>query len=134
MTVWQRYLVLQAPGWILAGVLAAVLIESFSLPGWVAGGLVALMVFKDFVLYPFLKRAYEDSKPAGAEALIGSVGTARETLAPEGYVEVRGELWLARARPEDVPIQPGSKVRVVAADGVALEVRRADSPIRRAKD
>lgn len=134
MTVWQRYLVLQAPGWILAAVFAAVLIEYFSLPGWVAGGLLALIILKDFVLYPFLRSAYEDSKPSGAQALIGSIGTARETLAPEGYVEVRGELWLARVHPEDAPIQEGGKIRVVAAGGVELEVRRAESPIQTAKN
>lgn len=134
MTVWQRYLVLQVPGWILAGVCAVVLIEYLSVPGWAAGGLLALIILKDLVLYPFLRCAYENAKPSGARALIGAVGTARETLAPEGYVEVRGELWLARVRPEDAPIQEGSKVRVVAADGVELQVRRAESPIQTATD
>jgi membrane protein implicated in regulation of membrane protease activity len=127
MTVWQRYLLLQVPGWILAAVFAAVLMEYFSLPGWAAGGLLALIILKDFLLYPFLRRAYEDAEPAGAGALVGSVGTARQTLAPEGYVEVRGELWLAHAHPEDGPIAEGSRVVVVAADGVRLEVRRADA-------
>jgi membrane protein implicated in regulation of membrane protease activity len=125
MKVWQRYLLLQAPGWILAAVFALLLIEYLSLPGWAAGALLALIVFKDFALYPFLRRAYEGARPAGGAALIGAVGTARELLNPEGYIEVRGELWLAETTAAEAPIAAGSRVEVVAADGVRLRVRRA---------
>ncbi len=125
MTVWQRYLLLQAPGWILAAAVAYLLERYFSLPAWAGGGLLALLVLKDLVLYPHLRRAYEGARPAGAEALIGAVGKARQTLDPEGYIEVRGELWLAEARAPEAPIAAGSLVEIVAADGVRLQVRPA---------
>lgn len=131
MKVWQRYVLLQAPGWVLAAVFALLLIEYLSLPAWAAGALLAVIVLKDFALYPFLRRAYEGARPAGAAALIGAVGTARQTLNPEGYIEVRGELWLAEATAAEAPIAAGSRVAVMAADGVHLRVRRvegADQP------
>jgi membrane-bound serine protease (ClpP class) len=57
---------------------------------------------------------------AGAEVLIGSSGEAREELAPEGLVFVRGALW--RAVAADKPIPAGSAVQVVGRRGLQLEV------------
>ncbi|MFI4971468.1 MAG: nodulation protein NfeD [Candidatus Dormiibacterota bacterium] len=57
---------------------------------------------------------------AGAESLVGSVGEAREELAPEGLVFVRGALWRAVAAPPT--IHTGSPVRVVGREGLELEV------------
>ena len=57
---------------------------------------------------------------AGAEVLIGAAGEAREELAPEGLVFVRGALW--RAVASNGPIPAGSAVRVVGRRGLQLEV------------
>ncbi len=57
---------------------------------------------------------------AGAESLIGSVGEAREELAPEGLVFVAGALWRAVAAP--ATIHAGSPVKVVGRKGLELEV------------
>jgi membrane-bound serine protease (ClpP class) len=56
---------------------------------------------------------------AGPESMVGAVGEAREELAPEGLVFVRGALWKASAA---APIPAGSPVRVVGRQGLQLQV------------
>ena len=56
----------------------------------------------------------------GAESMVGSVGEAREELAPEGLVFVSGALWKAVATP--TPIHAGTPVKVVGRRGLQLEV------------
>ena len=48
-----------------------------------------------------------------------------EALAPLGQVRVLGELWEARAA---VELPSGARVRVVALDGLTLEVEPDDTP------
>ncbi len=123
MTVFQRYLLIQVPGWILAAVILYALHRWLGLPAWLAWGLMAAEVVKDFVLYPFLRRAYETSEPTGAERLIGQIGVVRQAVAPEGYVELRGELWRAEAAAGSPPALTGTRVRVVGAQGLTLVVQ-----------
>jgi membrane-bound serine protease (ClpP class) len=59
----------------------------------------------------------------GVENLVGAVGKTVEPLEPEGHVRVHGELWEARAH-QAVPA--GTQVRVVALDGLMLEVETAE--------
>ena len=59
----------------------------------------------------------------GVEQLVGATGEVSERLAPSGQVRVLGELWEARSSSE---LPPGSRVRVVAVDGLVLEVEAAD--------
>jgi len=56
----------------------------------------------------------------GSEALVGARGEAREEIAPEGMVYVRGALW--RAIAEGGPIHAGAPVRVVGRKGLQLQV------------
>ncbi len=69
-------------------------------------------------------------KPAtGREGLIGSVGTVRKTLDPDGIVFVYGELWQATAPGDSEatmpPIGEREPVTVTGMDGLRLLVRRA---------
>jgi membrane-bound serine protease (ClpP class) len=60
----------------------------------------------------------------GDSELIGQVGVVRQTLDPEGFVFVHGELWRARTNGEPVP--PGQEVRVDGFDdGLTLTVSPA---------
>jgi membrane-bound serine protease (ClpP class) len=68
-------------------------------------------------------RALRVRSPAGGAALVGQTGVAREALSPEGQVLVQGELWRAVAR--DTPVEQGSRVRVVEANGLTLTVEKA---------
>jgi membrane-bound serine protease (ClpP class) len=59
----------------------------------------------------------------GREALIGALGNARTDLNPEGTVFLEGERWTAVTG--DGPIPQGSRVRVIALDGIKLVVQKA---------
>src|SRR5712691_9250425 len=61
----------------------------------------------------------------GSEALLGAKGEAREELAPEGLVFVRGALWKAVAA--NGPIHQGTPVRVVGRKGLQLQVVAGDT-------
>jgi len=126
VTVFQRYLLIQIPGWILVAILLG------GLYGWnvislrVALILYAVYFLKDFVLYPFLRRAYETDEPSVMGRLIGAKGVAIENLDPAGYVRVGGELWQSRIGEGCAPIREGSRIRVQAVDGMTLIVRVED--------
>ena len=83
----------------------------------------AAWVVKDWILYPWLRSAYEVSSRTGSKALIGCKGVTESHLAPEGFVRVRGELWRAVATPCDRKISTGIKVEIVDADGMKVFVR-----------
>jgi membrane-bound serine protease (ClpP class) len=53
--------------------------------------------------------------------MIGEMGVALAAIEPEGTVEVRGAPWRARTN-RATPISVGDPVRVVAIDGLLLEV------------
>ncbi|MBA2731439.1 MAG: hypothetical protein H0U54_00965 [Acidobacteria bacterium] len=53
--------------------------------------------------------------------LLGAVALVQTSLAPEGSVMVRGELWRARSR-AGLNIERGREVRVVGASQHLLEV------------
>jgi membrane-bound serine protease (ClpP class) len=55
----------------------------------------------------------------GAEGLVGETGIVTATLAPEGTVKVRGEIWKAVS---DGNIETGGKVRVKAVKGMVVKV------------
>ena len=57
----------------------------------------------------------------GREWMVGEEGEAVLAVDPEGVVVVRGAQWRARTN-RATPIGRGDKVRVVAIDGITLEV------------
>jgi membrane-bound serine protease (ClpP class) len=60
----------------------------------------------------------------GESELVGQIGVVRETLDPEGFVFVHGELW--RARTNGLSVPPGETVRVEGLDeGLTLRVAPA---------
>jgi membrane protein implicated in regulation of membrane protease activity len=123
MAVWQRYLLYQIPGWLLASIILTALWRADALPVSYALLIFGAYVVKDIVLYPFLRRSYETDSRKGAELLVGQRGVAAEALAPEGYIRVRGELWRASVRPESDTIPEGSPVRIEEVSGSLLLVR-----------
>ena len=121
-TALGRYLLLQIPGWLIA---AIVLVEAhrwFALSPSIAGGILLALVVKDFVLYPFVRTAYQPGTKTGVEQLIGVQGIAQKELDPRGHVRVRGELWRAEIAPEARPIARGEQVRVLDVRGITLIV------------
>ena len=53
--------------------------------------------------------------------MIGELGEAMIDVDPEGTVKIRDALWRARTN-RATPVVAGEAVRVVAIDGVTLEV------------
>ncbi len=69
------------------------------------------------------RRMRREKVQTGVENLVGSIGEVTERLAPSGQIRVLGELWRARSSTE-VPV--GSRVRVIAVDGLTVEVEALD--------
>jgi membrane-bound serine protease (ClpP class) len=55
----------------------------------------------------------------GESELIGTVAQVVETAADGGWARIHGENWRVVSK---TPLRPGQKVRVVARDGLVLEV------------
>jgi membrane-bound serine protease (ClpP class) len=84
--------------------------------------LVTVAVIAGIFLFILQKVIEARRRPyaAGEESMVGSVGTVREPLDPDGMVFVDGALWQASA--PNGPFPPGTRVRVVAVDGLRLRV------------
>lgn len=126
MTTFRRYLLIQIPGWILAAVILAGLRAWADIPFWVVAGLYAAYVIKDFVLYPFLRRAYEPSPEGPKDLLVGETAVATEPIHPNGFVRLRGELWMAELAPGVPEVPTGDVVRVVGVRDMTLIVAPQD--------
>ena len=59
---------------------------------------------------------------AGPEAMVGETAVVVERCDPAGTVRLRGEIWKARCEPGAAP---GDVVRILAVDGLTLEVEPA---------
>jgi membrane-bound serine protease (ClpP class) len=66
-------------------------------------------------------RARFSTPTIGREELVGEMGKAEADVAPDGLVRVRDALWRARTN-RATPIHAGDRVRVVAVEGIVLEV------------
>ena len=129
MTVFWRYWLLQIPGW---GVLVAALVGAhryFGLSVVWAFAIFVAWFLKDWAIYPILKNHYQFREPP-SDRLVGQKATAREPLRPTGYVELRGELWLAEVVKGGDPVEAGDEVAVEAVEGLTLRVRLVPSARR----
>ena len=124
----RRYVLYQIPGWILAIIGAGLLHHLVGLSTSWGIMLVGSWVIKDAALYPFLRTSYNPDSPSPIEKLVGLQGIAAEPLAPKGYINVRGELWLAEAYPRGTTIEQSRPVIVDSFKGRLLLVRPATTP------
>ena len=117
-----RYLLAQVPGWVIVAI-GAVVASSYGADPRLAWTIAAAWMVKDLVAYPFVRRAYERSR-SSTESLVGTVGVVRDTLAPSGWVTIRGEVWRAEldAGVLGEPMPAGRKVRVQSVEGRTLRV------------
>ena len=70
---------------------------------------------------PSMVRSRFSTPTIGRESMIGAMGEARTAVDPEGTVALGGGLWQARTN-RATPIGVGDPIRVVAIDGLLLEV------------
>lgn len=117
-----RYTAFQIPGWLIAAIGGWWVHRRFDVPASLVVGLIVAWVIKDFVLYPFLRFAYETDDRRPYERLVAMEGTAAALLSPSGYVKVRGELWRARTVDRE-PVRRGDRVTVTGLEGTTLLVR-----------
>lgn len=103
-------------------VLALLLFIVLPSPWNVIAGLASVSLFVFEVAY-WQRRVRRQKVQTGVENLIGSTAEVTDPLDPSGQVRVLGELWEARSKSE---LPRGSRVRVVAVRGLALEVEAID--------
>jgi membrane-bound serine protease (ClpP class) len=92
--------------------------------GLIVASTVACLLYYGFALT--VAQRSRDRITTTRRGLVGLVGEARETLAPEGPVFVKGALWRARAM--NGPIPRGTRVRVRDVEGLTLRVEPEDGP------
>ncbi len=102
--------------------IALILFLALPSPWNVVGGLASVAVGIVEITY-WQRRMKRQKVQTGVEHLIGATGEATERLAPSGHIRVLGELWEARSSAE---VPPGARVRVVAVNGLTLEVEAVD--------
>lgn len=122
-----RYALLQIPGIALLAIILIVIQQWVELPAWFTWGLIFIWVVKDAALFPLVWRAYDSDHAGAANSMVGLQGIVQERLSPSGFVRVRGELWQARAMPDDVPIEKGEVILVREIHSLTLFVERGSS-------
>jgi membrane-bound serine protease (ClpP class) len=78
---------------------------------------------------PSVVRARFATPTIGREWMVGELGDAVEAVDPDGIVRVRDATWRAHTN-RATPIAAGGRVRVVAIDGIVLEVEPEDGGAR----
>ena len=104
---------------------AAVAYLGYGIPAQIGTFVVVMTVSLVALRQNMLSRLGGQGVPSRTEPLVGRHGQVTHEIDPTigtGRINVGGEDWAARCA-ETVPT--GTKVRVVAADGIVLEVTRA---------
>jgi len=76
------------------------------------------------LLLTLVLKAHKSKVKTGREGEVGETGYARTTLAPNGKVWVRGELWNAKSA--SGKIKKDEKIQVVKMDGMTLIVKQKE--------
>ena len=100
---------------LFAGAAPEVQVSPWSIAGAVALTLVFFVSVMTAALRVRLRRPI-----MGEEAMLGEIGEAKTDIAPEGTVLTKGTLW--RARTMETGIAAGSKVKIMATEGLVLLV------------
>jgi membrane-bound serine protease (ClpP class) len=107
---------------IVAFVLGALrLYAGLSVSLWVVIVMGLLVVLFMVSGMPAMVRTRFSTPTIGRNAMIGGLGVALSGVDPDGTVEVNGAPWRARTN-RATPIGSGDRIRVVAIDGLVLEV------------
>ena len=111
----------------LLGEAALVAVVLWLLPRWGVNipvwGLILLMLafgVYEVITYRMGKRALDRKPVTSLEAMVRCCGKATTPLAPDGYVQVEGELW--RALSTGPNIDKGEEIVVVATKRLTLFV------------
>jgi membrane protein implicated in regulation of membrane protease activity len=119
----QRYALYQIPDVAIFALILYVIHRwvGLSLGGCI--GLAILWMVKYVIVFSFVWRSYDRSRPGDVTSLIGTEGIAEELLDPSGYIRVHGELWRAEVLGKPMAIGKGQTVLIEGADGLTLLVK-----------
>jgi membrane-bound serine protease (ClpP class) len=101
-------------------IVAIILIFVLPSPWNVVGAVAAVALFMGELFF-WQHRGKRIGKAVGAETIVGAEATVVSPCRPRGQVRVGGEIWAARCAEGADQDEP---VRVVAIDGITLEVER----------
>ena len=121
-----RYTLFQIPSLVILVLTLVIIRRWFNLPGWLTGLCITVWVLKDIILFPFVWRAYDPETRGHSKRMIGKQARVVERLAPQGYVELNGELWRAIIEPEKPAVEKHAPVRVLNVKGLTLLVEAED--------
>ena len=113
-----------AVGGTVAMILGAVMLVDTGIPelsiNWMTAVSVTLpFAFITVFLLRLAVKSFRYKVATGSESMIGEIGEARTAINAKGRVFIHSELWNAASAN---PIPDGSKVRVVAVEGLTLTV------------
>jgi membrane protein implicated in regulation of membrane protease activity len=91
-----------------------------NIPMWGVVLIVAAFLTYEIITFRLGKRGMERRPAIWSEAIVGRCGKATTPLAPDGYVQVNGELWHAFSG--DTNINEGDDIVVVELDRLTLRV------------
>ncbi len=112
---------------IVAFVIGSIMMFPSGAPGFelspavIAGAVIATAGLFLLVL-SMLLRSRKRLIITGKEALLGAEGETLSWQGGEGRVQIKGEIWRARATR---PLQPGTRIKVIDRDGLVLVVESA---------
>jgi membrane-bound serine protease (ClpP class) len=92
---------------------------------WLPFIIWTVWVAKDLAFLSRIREAERSRPKTGFEGLIGQTGVVKQSLEPEGWIWLRGELWRAEAVPAHLRLPKGIEVRVDDVRGLTLLVRPA---------
>jgi len=118
--VLTKYLLIQTPMLLLVIVGLFLAQRWLDLPAWVVWGGSVVWLAKDILLFPLVRRSYDDRSQKTAHSLSGVQGRAIRMIDNSGYVFVRGSLWWAEVVGDRRPIHKGDRVRVRGSRGLVL--------------
>jgi membrane-bound serine protease (ClpP class) len=111
-------------GGIIAFAFGAVMLIDTDLPGFgiplaLVGSIAAVSAVFIFFIVTMALKARRRPVVSGQAQLLGSIGIALEDIQNEGWAMVQGEHWKVHTA---VPLKRDQRVRVVARDGLLLDV------------
>ena len=116
-----RYILYNLPILVLVVIGLILLRHWFDLADWMFWAVIAGWVVKDLVLFPFVRKAYDDSE-GYSYSPVGQVAVVLKTLDPVGSVRLRGEIWQATTEGEGEALPEGCSVKVTGQEGMTLRV------------
>ena len=91
-----------------------------NIPIWGLALVVVAFLIYEVITFRLGKKALERRPVIWPKAIVGCCGKATTQLAPDGYVQVNGELW--RALSSDTNIDEGDDIVVVEMNRLTLRV------------